>query len=267
MNNIIAFDYFLQNLKIPSKHSKIDVVIHFMWYHHFVTGNPNIEIKAINEYFSIGHLPLYNVTHLKRDLAKNKAIVKGDLKNTYKLNRNKLIELNQIYNFLIKEPISYSESVNLNVIPYLSIDETENAKKMAELYIVLHCLENSVRHFIENILQKQLGDDWWNVTKSSDLERRYTDRKSIESKKKWLSPRGSISPLYYLDWGDLVKIIRKNEAIFNTYFPSIKFVELKLEELENIRNIVAHNGVLPDDSEFERVKLYFNDWCKQLKKL
>ena len=86
-------------------------------------------------------------------------------------------------------------------------------------------------------------------------------------KKKWLSPRGSISPLYYLDWGDLVKIIRKNEAIFNTYFPSIKFVELKLEELENIRNIVAHNGVLPDDSEFERVKLYFNDWCKQLKKL
>lgn len=265
MSDTVTFEFFLQNLKVPSKHTKIDLVLHIIWYNQFSTGNPNIDIKTINEYFSAGHLPLYNITHLKKDLIKNKAIVKGDTKNTYKLNRNKLTELNSLYNFLIKEPIIYSESINLNTIPCLSIDEVENAKKMAELYIVLHCLENSVRHFIENVLREQLGDDWWNITKSTDLNRRFEDRKSIESKKKWLSPRGNTSPLYYLDWGDLVKLIRKNEAVFDSYFPSIKFIELKLEELESIRNIIAHNGILPDDSEFERVKLYFNDWCKQLK--
>lgn len=110
-----------------------------------------------------------------------------------------------------------------------------------------------------------MGADWWNTIKSTDLERKYLDRKSKEEKQKWISPRGVNSPLFYLDWSDLVKIIRKEESRFTPYLNDIKFVEMRFEELERTRNIIAHNGILPSDDDFDRLILYFKDWCKQLK--
>ena len=43
----------------------------------------------------------------------------------------------------------------------------------------------------------------------------------------------------------------------------IKFVELRFEELERVRNITAHNGFLPNSEDFQRVILSFKDWCRQ----
>jgi hypothetical protein len=135
---------------------------------------------------------------------------------------------------------------------------------MAGLYIILHCLENSVRKFIIDILEKKIGSNWWDKAKNAELEKKIKERKEKEAKNKWLSPRGSLSPLYYLDWGDLVKIIRKFETDFKSFFDEMKFVELRLEELEKVRNIIAHNGVLPSNDDFDRVVLHFKDWCKQV---
>ena len=89
-------------------------------------------------------------------------------------------------------------------------------------------------------------------------------RKEKEKKERWLSPRGETSPLYYLEWGDLVKLIRKEQNLFLPRVSSLRFVENRFEELESLRNIVAHNGVLPSDDDFQRVVLSFRDWCKQL---
>lgn len=45
--------------------------------------------------------------------------------------------------------------------PFLLPGDISNAHKMAELYIVLHCYENSVRQFIETTLLSEIGEDWW----------------------------------------------------------------------------------------------------------
>ena len=85
-----------------------------------------------------------------------------------------------------------------------------------------------------------------------------------EQKRRWLSPRGNISPLYYLEWGELVKLIRKEENLFLPYIGSLRFVENRFEELESLRHIIAHNGMLPSDDDFQRAIVFFRDWCRQI---
>lgn len=148
--------------------------------------------------------------------------------------------------------------------PFLNYDDWQNASKMAQVYVILHSFENSVRKFIELNLQNEIGANWWDSVKNDELNKKYLDRKNKEQKHKWISQRGNISPLYYLDWSDLVKIIRKKEDIFCKYVNNIKFIELRIEELELTRNIIAHNGIMPSQDDIDRIMLYFKDWCKQL---
>jgi len=91
------------------------------------------------------------------------------------------------------------------------------------------------------------------------------ERKSREAKNRWLSSRGA-DELNYMDWSDLVTLIRKYHNHFEELIPNIKFIELRLEELENLRNAIAHSGVLPDE-EIPRVELALKDWCKQVSKV
>ena len=150
--------------------------------------------------------------------------------------------------------------------PFLSDGDISTAYKMAELYIILHCYENSVRRFIESVLSKELGDDWWEEVASGKMKALVKGRQEKEQKERWLSPRGKTSPLYYLEWGDLVKLIRKEQGVFLPHIGSLRFVENRFEELESLRNIVAHNGVLPSEDDFQRVIISFRDWCRQLGK-
>lgn len=135
---------------------------------------------------------------------------------------------------------------------------------MGQVYVAIHCLENSVRNVIRKVLKDTLGAQWWDKAASTPMKKTVIDRKSREAKNKWLTSRGA-DELNYIDWGDLVTLIRKFPREFEAFIGNTKFAELKLEELENLRNTIAHNGVLPDD-EIARVELYFKDWCKQVSK-
>lgn len=148
--------------------------------------------------------------------------------------------------------------------PFLSYDDISNARKMSELYIILHCYENSVRCLIDKVLTDVYGTNWWEKVANNDMKTSVESRKNTEKTKRWLSPRGQTSPLYYLEWGDLVKLIRKEENHFLSFIGSLKFVENRFEELESLRHIVAHNGRLPSDEDFHRVRIWFGDWCRQL---
>ena len=147
--------------------------------------------------------------------------------------------------------------------PLLSERDISDAYRMSELYIILHCYENSVRRLIEEVLSTELGEDWWEKAASASMKNFVEGRKQTEQRKRWLSPRGG-TPLYYLEWGDLVKLIRKYENLFLPRIGSLRFVEGRFEELEALRNIVAHNGVLPSDDDFQRVIISFRDWCHQI---
>lgn len=147
--------------------------------------------------------------------------------------------------------------------PLLSLDELAGAKRMAELFLVVHCFENSVRKLIESTLSTALGAEWWAQASNKEMARKVVDRQSKEKTHRWLTPRGG-SPLYYVDWGDLVALIRKHEGLFQKHIGSLKFAELRLEEMESLRNIIAHNGVLTSEDDFTRVVLHFRDWCRQI---
>jgi hypothetical protein len=70
--------------------------------------------------------------------------------------------------------------------------------------------------------------------------------------------------MFYVDWGDLLTLIRKYEAEFKQLIPDYTFVASRFEEMERLRNIVAHNGTLPSDDDFQHVIISFKQWCKQL---
>lgn len=258
------FNEFCDFAKVSDQKQKFDVVILFIWYHQYISKQHEISIKEINGYFNTAHLSGYNITYLKRDLSKSSKVTKGATKDTYKLNRKTLDELSKKYLPLLETEVPLLDRANIKITPFLKPEDIEDAKKMAELYIILHCLENSVRNLIEDVLTKKIGIDWWDKAKNSELDKKVKDRKEKEQKNKWLNSRGKDSPLFYVDWGDLVKIIRKFENDFKPFIDEMKFVELRLDELEKIRNIIAHNGVVPSQDDFDRVVLHFKDWCKQV---
>jgi len=256
-----AFNEFCDIAKVSEQKSKFDIVLRFMWFHFYKTNQHEVTISEINQYFDDAHLPKYNPTYLKNDLNKSPKAIKG--KKGYKLSRKSLDGFSAEFLPLLNKDISVIEKANINITPFLQTTDIEGARKMAELYVILHCFENSVRNFIEKVLTDKHGADWWDKAKNSDLEKKYKERREKETKQKWLSPRGA-SPLFYLDWGDLVKIIRKFEADFNPFINNMKFVELRLDELENLRNVIAHNGIITASDDFDRVILHFKDWCKQI---
>lgn len=258
------FNEFCNISKVSELPQKFDVVLAFIWYHQYKTKQHDISIKQINQYFIDAHLSAYNPTYLKKDLNKSSKIAKGTQKDTHQLNRKTLDELNKQFLPLIETEVPLTERANIKITPFLKPTDIEDAKKMAELYIILHCLENSVRNFIDDILTKKIGSNWWDKAKNAELEKKLKERKEKETKNKWLSPRGKTSPLFYIDWGDLVKIIRKFEGDFKPFIDEMKFVELRLDELEKVRNIIAHNGVIPSTDDSDRVILHFKDWCKQV---
>jgi len=261
----MTFEKYCQKVNI-SEVKKIDAVGLILFFL-YKTGFEEASVSKINDHFEKANLPKYNPTYLKRDLSKSRVFIKGVAKNTYKLG---LKSLNKYENELAiifkkrKREIKVSERASLDETPLLSPTDISNAKKMAELYLVLHCYENSVRKYIHKILKREIGANWWDIVKNSSMTKKFTDRKSKEQRHKWISPRGNISPLYYLDWSDLLSIIRKQEQLFKNEISDLKFIELRFEELERIRNIVAHNGVIPSKDDFERTILSFKDWCKQV---
>lgn len=258
------FNEFCDIAEISDQSRKIDIVFSFIWYHQYLTKLPEITVQQINKYFIESHLPTYNPTYLKRDLTKSSKVTKGSRPDTFKLSRKHLEVLDKQYLPKIETEVSLTERANIKITPFLKPTDIEDAKKMAELYIILHCLENSVRNFIDDILSKKIGADWWDKAKNSELEKKIKERREKETKNKWLSPRGNSSPLFYVDWSDLVKIIRKFENDFKPFIDEMKFVELRLDELEKVRNIIAHNGVIPSTDDFDRLVLHFKDWCKQV---
>lgn len=261
----LKFDDFCKASKIAFQKKKIDAAVLIIWYHQKVSNRNSISINEINNYFKQAHLPEYNKFRLSEHLRLDKRITKGENGN-YKLNRAILEVLDQKFNHLFEDETKVQLQISLENTPFLENIDIENTHKMAELYLIIFCFENSARHFILKIFSSNFGEDWWNIIKNTDFKKKVEERMSREQKLKWICQRGT-SPLFYLDWSDLLKIIRKYENLFTPFIADLKFIELRFEELERVRNIIAHNGIIPDKNDINRLILYFQDWCKQLKEL
>jgi hypothetical protein len=159
--------------------------------------------------------------------------------------------------------LTVEEQADITRTPRLTPHDIEAARKMAQLYVIIHCYENSARRVVDEVLTKKLGSTWWQTAANSSMKQKVTDRQSKEQRNKWITPRGT-SPMFYVDWGDLLTLIRKYDSDFEQLFPDFNFVASRFEEMERLRNIVAHNGTLPSDDDFQHILISFKQWCKQL---
>ena len=117
---------------------------------------------------------------------------------------------------------------------------------------------------MKSVLAHSFGEKWWSQPEvvSNDIKREVERRKALEGANRWHYKRGS-HEIFYTDFGDLSLIIGNNWKEFKPLFPSLRWIQAKLEEVELSRNIVAHNNPLPK-REFDRIDMVLGDLQKQL---
>ena len=142
-----------------------------------------------------------------------------------------------------------------------NVSSRNNALEMARLYAVLHCFENEIRVLIRETLQEKLGVDWAEKLPTR-IKEFATTRQTTAFGDSWLEGEKS-DLLGFVDFGQLASIIIENWAHFESIVPSQHWLKQRMDELEKVRNFIAHNRVLLP-TEFQRVYLYVADWNKAI---
>lgn len=134
--------------------------------------------------------------------------------------------------------------------------------QMQRVFRILYVLENIVRQFIMNRFQEEDGDDWFDKRASGDMKTKLAKRKDDEEKNGWHTGRNK-HPIFYMDFGDLSKLITQHWALFTDLLPSQVWVQSRLDEAERTRNVIAHTNLLASE-ESSRLEMYLRDWIKQI---
>lgn len=161
--------------------------------------------------------------------------------------------------------ITVNSKHNSNV-PFLDYPMEQNAKKMAETpYYILYLFENSIRKFIDAVLRKKHGANWWSiVVTKSELIQKVDSRKKLEGINKWHVPRGE-HEIFYTDLEDLTYFLNKEKNEFVKHLGDVDLWITKLsKETKLSRNIIDHHNPLPQ-REINRIIQSFEDWKRQLK--
>lgn len=138
----------------------------------------------------------------------------------------------------------------------------EDARRMADVYPYLFVLENSLRQVITRVLKASAGKDWWARCAPKEVKRRVEERRGREDRQPWHGKRGA-HEITYSDFGDLKRIIESNWKKFDALFPSVSWIGQRLDDLEPLRNVVAHSNAL-GKRDLNRMELYFHDYIALL---
>lgn len=158
-----------------------------------------------------------------------------------------------------------TKNVDYQSTQTLPSDIKAKGVEMAEVYLYLYCIENTIRIFIEKVCIETHDEDYFqHITISATVRNSISTRKKEEEKNLWLSfRRGSSSDLFYLDFSDLSAIITNNWELFKKYFPDQAWISTKLTEMSKCRNFIAHNSYV-GQHEKDLIRLYYNSILKQI---
>lgn len=243
--------------------SVLDRAIHCLFWLRSEQNNDKATTREIADLITEVGLSEPNVTRLNQMLQSSRRVTRVSRQRKWRLHPATLEELKSAVGYLFapSSPAPAAAAIPSNV-PFFVQADVALAKKMSDIYILIHCLENSARNLIRARLESAHGDDWWTQVRTTDMERKINDRMAEETRNRWHQPRGR-HPLNYLNFGDLKNLICNNWLYFRDIFPDQTWVEARLRELEKSRNVIAHNNVL-EDTEISRIQLYFGDWCRQI---
>jgi hypothetical protein len=137
-----------------------------------------------------------------------------------------------------------------------------NALEMSEYYEIFFCLEVSIRKLIETTLRDAEGAGWWKSGRIKDKFRSDVHDLIQKEVENHITPR-SENKLDYLTFGQLGEIINENFDLFETILASRKAVTRIMQQLNQIRNPIAHCCPLAQD-EKDRLLLAVKDWFRNL---
>lgn len=249
---------------LDTRSNKAEQAACFLWWAEHRDSSLSLSIDEICVYFERARLAQANRTRLEKELRGLRYVTRNKT-GCYQLTHEGIHGRNELFadfcpQVRVQELVS---EITVTQCPYIAEDDIADARKMAAVYVSLFCLENSVRRHIELTLSRHLGDGWWEIAASSSMKRKEQDRRNNEAQNRWVPSRLSAGPLYSLDWSDLVTLMRKYEDRFRGTIPDINFLH-RFSDLGNLRNVVAHNGVIDEVMQFRRIDLALHDWSRQI---
>ena len=147
---------------------------------------------------------------------------------------------------------------------FLSVQEAirSGSLQMQRAYRILFVLENTIRDLISKRFEEKEGPDWFEVLVSNQMKQKVEQRREQEARNQWHAGRNA-GGIFYLDFGDLSKLMTTHWALFEDLLPNQAWVQARLEEAERSRNVIAHTNVLSAE-EVGRLELYLRDWIRQV---
>lgn len=135
------------------------------------------------------------------------------------------------------------------------------ARRMARVYELLFCFENSVRELIEDRLKEAYDvDTWWIRGVPEDIRRTAERLKDKEQQTPWHGPRGG-TLLAFVDFPILARIITEQWEHFEDLLGKSAWVQNVFDEMNQSRRAIAHTGVL-SEHDVERMELRVRDWLR-----
>ena len=135
--------------------------------------------------------------------------------------------------------------------------------EMARVFRVLFVLENLVREFIaERFTEEDKTTKWFESRANSAMKKKVADRQAAEEKNQWHVGRNE-GAVFYLDFGDLGRLIINHWSVFKDFFPTQAWVTSRMDDAERTRNVIAHTNLLSSE-EARRLEMYLKDWILQL---
>lgn len=131
------------------------------------------------------------------------------------------------------------------------------ALEMGRLYVVLHCFENEVRSLIRETLEEKEGPDWIQKLPSK-IKQFAENRQKTAHDDSWLEGE-KFDLLGFVEFGHLAQIIIEKWPHFEDVIPTQHWLKQRMDELEKVRNFIAHNRVLLP-TEYQRIYMYIADW-------
>jgi hypothetical protein len=177
-------------------------------------------------------------------------------------------KLNRIYGYAKPDTKIRNTIFILRKIVNLPLIYNKNLPKILERkkpihkdpYRTLKRLESGLRECIRGGLGK-VTRNWWKERVPKDVQERAKLRINKNEKQyPWHVEKG-LSPLFYIDFADYIKIITRRDnwrTVFEPIFKDKEIISAKLRELEPIRNAVAHVREL-SRTEADKLNLYSKD--------
>jgi hypothetical protein len=247
-----------ERFRSGNKNAQAELILWCLYEEH---GRLPVSLTEVSNAFGALHLPKAKPERLREHFRKSRNVRRDGV--GYAPTRDFLESCEDIRQSNSETPEEIFDTGAIKMPPFVDPKRQQDLERMVRVYAHLFLLENSMRGLVETVLKKHLGKQWWDAAANTDMKKKHASRIANEESKKWAPTRSDFGPLYALDWLDLIKLMRKYQEQFLPYLGEVNFLH-RFEDAGTFRNVVAHNGVLRQQDDFDLIRIYYQNWIDQV---